>query len=467
MAEISQIKLPDGSVNSLKDVVARKLVKGTLDATGTAAPDVSSLGEGQVWFYVITDGTLTGSKVKFSDTLSKAFFGKTGVGASVGDLLMVTKVKYLLVTTTVYKVIPLNDAKAADGDFPGCDGLETIWDKTQINKIPSLQNSVAGIENREGKIRDGSNMNDNLQTGFYPYCTLGRPAGSGDGCWYTLRTWRSKDADSSGYYTIEQIAVARGGNYLGRVFYRIIFVKDDRTGDNFGDWVEISQDAHVIWKGTGDNSTCQGTSTKASGANSHAEGFCTTASEYASHAEGNWTEASGSNSHAEGSNTIASKTNSHAEGYSTTASNYASHAEGRNTTASGYASHAEGGATITTNEEEHAQGIFNVSTKGVTIDSVGIGTADNVRKNAEETTMKGKKYILNVGNYDGTNVTDSSAKDVATVINSLETSVKDLEPSVKDLQYLVDYLYNHLGIEKPKEDDGYYYYYNEPSEKTV
>ena len=218
MAEISQIKLPDGSVNSVKDAVARKLVKGTLNATGTAAPDVSSLGEGQVWFYVITDGTLTGSKVKFSDTLSKAFFGKTGVGASVGDLLMVTKVKYLLVTTTVYKVIPLNDAKAADGDFPGCDGLETIWDKTQINKIPSLQNSVAGIENREGKIRDGSNMNDNLQTGFYPYCTLGRPAGSGDGCWYTLRTWRSKDADSSGYYTSEQIAVARGGNYLGRVF---------------------------------------------------------------------------------------------------------------------------------------------------------------------------------------------------------------------------------------------------------
>lgn len=237
MAEISQIKLPDGSVTSIKDAVARKLVKGTLNATGTAAPDVSSLGEGQVWFYVITDGTLTGSKVKFSDTLSKTFFGKTGVGASVGDLLMVTKVKYALITTTVYKVIPLNDAKAADGDFPGCDGLETIWDKTQINKIPSLQNSLAGVENREMKTYGESNMNNALDTGFYPWCTTGRPSGS-DGA-FTLKTLKSKDADSNGYYTIEQIAYGRQNSVAGKVYYRQIYWKSS-SENVFNDWVEIT-----------------------------------------------------------------------------------------------------------------------------------------------------------------------------------------------------------------------------------
>ena len=207
------------------------------DATGLKT---ATLNDDGVQVYVISDGNaVTGGHV----TWSKYFLGKfvnmmtkDTLGASLGDLLMVTKRSGALYAF----VMPLNDAKAADGDFPGADGLETVWDKTQVNKIPSIQSAVAGIENREARTVDGAqNMNDNLKTGFYPYCTLGRPSGGADD-WYTLRTWRSKDADRNGYFSVEQVAVCRGGENLGKVFYRIIFVRDDRKNDNFGEWTQIN-----------------------------------------------------------------------------------------------------------------------------------------------------------------------------------------------------------------------------------
>jgi len=114
---------------------------------------------------------------------------------------------------------------------------------------------------------------------------------------------------------------------------------------------------------------------------------------------------------------------SYAQGCSTTASGQCTHAEGYNTNAKGVYSHTEGYGTITNNRNEHAEGGFNLSTEGVTQYSIGIGTSDTARKNAIEVTSEGKEYVLGVGSYDGTNVT--SATDVATVINNIQSSVTD------------------------------------------
>lgn len=212
--------------------------KGVIDATSTSAPDFSKMKDNEVWVYVIASGSsVSGGSVTFSSALALSLFKTaSSVGASLGDLLLVLNYN----GTKICHVWPLNDAKAASGSFPGADGLETVWDKTQINKIPSIQNSVAGIENREAKTRDTANMNEALDSGFYPYCALGRPAGSDDGAWYTLRTWKSKDADSSGFYTIEQLALCRGGNFFGRVFYRQVYHNpSDTSQDVFMDWTQL------------------------------------------------------------------------------------------------------------------------------------------------------------------------------------------------------------------------------------
>ncbi len=148
----------------------------------------------------------------------------------------------------------------------------------------------------------------------------------------------------------------------------------------------------------------------ASGEYSSVQGCSNTASGQASHAEGYETRAIGTASHSEGSTTIAKGDHTHAEGY--------------NTKAYGQYSHSEGYGTIANNQNEHAEGVFNLSTKGVTQYSIGIGTSDAARKNAVEVTSEGKEYILGIGSYDGTNVT--SAKDVATVASEVTDAVTTL-----------------------------------------
>ena len=131
----------------------------------------------------------------------------------------------------------------------------------------------------------------------------------------------------------------------------------------------------------------------------HAEGNATIAYGNSSHAEGKLTLAKGERSHAEGENTVATGVNAHAE-------NYAQLAEGNN-------SHAEGRRTKTLCNSEHAQGSFNNSHRattvfdgnvGNTLHSIGIGTADNARKNAVEVMQSGQVYLIGVGNYDGIHI---------------------------------------------------------------
>lgn len=169
---------------------------------------------------------------------------------------------------------------------------------------------------------------------------------------------------------------------------------------------------------SGDSSHAEGSLTQATGNYSHAEGNSTQATNAYAHAEGNKTIARGSASHAEGftsetggtatSNTKTSGTiatagaYAHAEGNATIAKGLASHSEGKLTFASGEAAHAEGVGTEAKNEGEHAEGLYNRSTAGKTIHSVGIGTRSK-RVNAFEITKDGSVFIYGLGGYDGTN----------------------------------------------------------------
>ena len=136
-------------------------------------------------------------------------------------------------------------------------------------------------------------------------------------------------------------------------------------------------------------------------------------------AAGSDTVAGGDFSFACGTACIANGMMSHAEGDTTQANGSASHAEGYMTKASGSFAHSEGKATVTAVEGGHAEGIYNEDDTNL-IHSVGIGSGDSARKNAEAIYTDGKKYIYGVGGYDGTKASIANgAKDIATVVNEI------------------------------------------------
>lgn len=217
-------------------------IKGTIPLTGSinlTTESAASLGikyakvaNNSINFYVIADssGKLPSSETRIN--INSDITSLVGAeGANVGDLFVVGK----LSLKPVYKIIPLNDAKAANSEFKGTQGVVTPWDKQQINKVASIE-SIANAARNNLPTYSESNMNNALRTGFYPWCTLGRPDGSTGA--YTLLTLASTTKDSTGYTTIEQTAYGRQGDELGKIFKRIIFKKD--TEVQFGDWLEIT-----------------------------------------------------------------------------------------------------------------------------------------------------------------------------------------------------------------------------------
>ena len=182
-------------------------------------------------FYVIADSN---NKLPSSETRINVNPDITSLvgseGANVGDMFVIGKLNSL----PVYKIIPLNDAKVASSEFKGTEGIVTPWDKSQINKIASIESTANAAKNNLPTYSE-SNMNNALQTGVYPWCTLGRPAGSTGA--YTCITIHTTTKDSNGFDTIEQTAYGRQGE-LGKVYKRTIFKSDSE--ENFGDWIEIT-----------------------------------------------------------------------------------------------------------------------------------------------------------------------------------------------------------------------------------
>ena len=193
----------------------------------------------------------------------------------------------------------------------------------------------------------------------------------------------------------------------------------------------------------GDNSL--NTQSGAFNRGAHAEGECTVAKGEASHAEGYFTTVEVATesrtitgAHAEGYETFAGEWAAHAEGYNCQVNGSASsndldpdtdgyagqmaHAEGNATLAAGNASHAEGVKTFTQNMGEHAEGMYNRSNLENTIHSVGIGDADNNRKNAFEVFTNGLVFIYGVAGYDGTN---ANGNDYSNGGNSVQAIMAD------------------------------------------
>ena len=86
--------------------------------------------------------------------------------------------------------------------------------------------------------RGTENMNECLKTGFYPWCTQGRPAGSVGA--FSLAVRRSTTPDYQGYYTVHQVAFGREAE-LGQVWTRMVFDKGGSASDdtNYMDWIRV------------------------------------------------------------------------------------------------------------------------------------------------------------------------------------------------------------------------------------
>lgn len=194
---------------------------------------------GETKLYLVTDseGNLP-STTETAITIGSSecvFFGKSEpFGISVGDIVIFCKVNGFI---SICSVIPLNDVKAVNGDFPGAAGLSTPWDKERINKIDNIETIAKAALPKSGVLPSKwtANMNDALETGVYPWCTLGRPAGSTGA--YTCVVDKTSTNDGS-FDTIIQTAFGREGE-LGQVYKRIIFYKSDGTDTQYNEWVRL------------------------------------------------------------------------------------------------------------------------------------------------------------------------------------------------------------------------------------
>ena len=182
---------------------------------------------------------------------------------------------------------------------------------------------------------------------------------------------------------------------------------------------------------SGSRGVALGSGNLVSGDNGFAVGDDNTVEGNEAAAIGDGNQATGNNSVAEGHFTIASGSSSHSEGKYTEAGGDYSHAEGRMTEASGGCSHAEGRSTRAVGNNSHAQGQWNVGNND-TVDEVGIGTGTSNRKNAEETKEDGKKYIIGIGGYDGTNAG-------AEGVQSLQEAMEDAGPGGNTVNVTAEY----------------------------
>lgn len=204
----------------------------------TLGAKVAKVANNSMNFYIIADsqGKLPSSETRIN--IPSSITSLVGAeGANVGDIFVVAKLNSL----PVYRIIPLNDAKAANSTYAGTNGVMTPWDKSRVNKVDSIEGTANNALNRANNALNNlptfseSNMNNALATGVYPWCTLGRPANSTGA--YTCITIHSTTKDSGGFDTIEQTAYGRQGE-LGKIYKRIIFKNDSET--QFGEWAEIT-----------------------------------------------------------------------------------------------------------------------------------------------------------------------------------------------------------------------------------
>lgn len=250
----------------MKEKLSNQAIAGFLnmtssDTVSTLKEKALSMEVGDMAFYFMSDsitGVSTSSSVTFESSVAQfvsqspytvvlnQWVGtgtkNTSLGASVGDLLAVIKTKVSGVTTYVFKVVPVNDAKAASGDFPGCDGLETIWDKTQVNKVPTLAAEVKNLNaGRSYAVGTEKNIDRALNPGIYPSCTTGRSmSGNHTDETYTVVVESSYN-NNTNLWNVRQWAYS--DNYPCRAFYRVVQTSSlSNYNGTYGEWNAIGQD---------------------------------------------------------------------------------------------------------------------------------------------------------------------------------------------------------------------------------
>lgn len=193
------------------------------------------------WIYIISDSTkkTKGGKVTLSDEWNKMIHeSQTKHGASIGDFLVINCQidNESLTAISSFNIISNYEAEAASGDYPGNEGLMSVWDKTQVNKIPSLET----IWNYLCQTRSETDANKCIYSGIYPYVNTNIPTKE----WGTIQVNATKDTDSNGYYSATQFFYYRGAtdNSTETVWTRTIFYKGGDT--IIGEWASIS---NITW----------------------------------------------------------------------------------------------------------------------------------------------------------------------------------------------------------------------------
>lgn len=229
---------PDGTVDYMNWInctggVNKLAFSGILKCDSVTQAEIDTImnslaANEQAWYLAgNSSGAATGGTVTFNSVLAKLVHSEDsrGVAANLGDFICFAKDAN---GNKLYRVIPVNDAKAPNGNFPGTYGILTPNDRMDI-------------DNAMMQTWSESNMNNALNSGFYPYCTTGRPAGSEDGDWYTCVVQRSRQVDGNGFFSVMQTCYLRRSDKPTRIFTRLIFYKPtNRAEDNYGEWTEVS-----------------------------------------------------------------------------------------------------------------------------------------------------------------------------------------------------------------------------------
>lgn len=226
-------KLDDLYLSTNNATKIRGKINLTRETKLTLANKYAVLSNNSVVFYLITDSTgklpsTSETRININPDITSLVSAE---GANVGDIFIIGKLSNL----PVYRIIPLNDAKAETTDFKGTNGVMTPWDKTRVNKVNAIEATANNAANNLPTYGE-SNMNNALNTGVYPWCTLGRPSGATGA--FTCITKKSTTKDSNGYWTIEQTAYGREAEE-GQVYKRVIFKQDGKDAE-FTDWINVS-----------------------------------------------------------------------------------------------------------------------------------------------------------------------------------------------------------------------------------
>lgn len=226
-------KLDDLYLSTNNATKIRGKINLTRETKLTLANKYAVLSNNSVVFYLITDSTgklpsTSETRININPDITSLVSAE---GANVGDIFIIGKLSSL----PVYRIIPLNDAKAETTDFKGTNGVMTPLDKTRVNKVNAIEATANNAANNLPTYGE-SNMNNALNTGVYQWCTLGRPTGATGA--FTCITKKSTTKDSNGYWTIEQTAYGRQGE-LGQIYKRVIFKQDNKDAE-YSDWVNIT-----------------------------------------------------------------------------------------------------------------------------------------------------------------------------------------------------------------------------------